>query len=122
MPTKIQLIAYEIHSRLSAKGAHPHEPSEAEDFTLQANEHSEAATGRSTAAATRARMRKTPFVAVTLTLTLAVLARGASAAPPDERARMRQLIDAVVFVVDGGNHPAPRAGCRARRRRASPVP
>ncbi|HEX2686235.1 MAG TPA: hypothetical protein VHN14_06435 [Kofleriaceae bacterium] len=80
--------------------------SEAEYVTLQANERSEAI-GRSTAAATRARRRKPSFVAVTLTLALAVLARGASANTPVARARIRQLLDAAVFVVVVGIHPAP---------------
>jgi hypothetical protein len=59
--------------------------SEAEYVTLQANERSEAI-GRSTAAATRARRRKPSFVAVTHTLALAVLTRGASANTPVARA------------------------------------
>jgi len=52
-------------------------------------------------------MRKPPFVTLTLTLALAVLARGASANSDAERARLRQLIDAAVAVVAGGNHPEP---------------
>lgn len=110
MPKQIQLIAYEIdtrdtakiHSILSAQGAHPCEASAGEYVMLQANECGEAATGRSTAAATRAHRRKPSFVAVTLTLALAVLARDASANTEAERKRMRQLIDAAMFVVTGG--------------------